>query len=216
MRFVKRRNSLRLVMYAGQVSYHEKAISYFKRFCEKIGGRVVEKADVVSCIKETEAVGNLDDYIDEFHNLVNDWKSVLKKPIELVLENRLLGGWSEVSSISYDPKDDEYSLYVRLYNEYGEEPSYVEDIRDETIEEEERIPDLDVTVKAEGEVDQNPATDEFVGVGEAWASTPRTKIRSLFAAPELVRIYRKIVDMANRIAGRAQDELIIPMEAEEW
>ncbi len=195
-------------------SAFEVALKYFKELCGRIGGRVVEKTDVVTCIKETDAVGNLDDYVDEFHRFVGDWKSVLKKPVELVLENRLLGGWSEVTSITYDPSSDKYSLYAKLYSEYGVEPGDVEDVKDETITRKEMIPHLGVTIKAEGEVDQNSATDEFVGVAEAWASIPRTKVRSAHAAPELREIARKIIDLANKVAGEAQEELIIPAESE--
>jgi len=217
MKFVKRKSGLKLKMLTGQVSPTtlDVALSYFKKLCEKvIGGRLVSKTDVVSCIKETEAVGGLDEYIDEFHSFVNDWKKALNKPVEIVLENRLLGGWSEVSSITYNPKDDEYSVYVRFYSEYGVEPQYVEDVKEETIKREERIPHLGVVIRAEGDVDQNSATDEYVGVGEAWASIPRSMVRSVHVAPELREIYRKAVDLADRVANEAQEELIIPTESE--
>lgn len=188
-------------------------LAHFRRFCEKVvGGSVVSKADVISCVKETEAVASLDDYLDEFHSFINKWRRFLDKPVEIVFENRLIGGWSEVSSVTYDPEDDEYSIYVRLYNEYGVEPQYVKDVKEEAIEEEEKIPDLDITVKAKGEVDQNPATDEFVGVGEAWTNLPRDMLKFSHIAPELREAYRKAVDLAEMLANKAREELIIP----EW
>lgn len=185
-------------------------LAHFRRFCEKVvGGSVVSKADVISCVKETEAVASLDDYLDEFHSFINKWRRFLDKPVEIVFENRLIGGWSEVSSVTYDPEDDEYSIYVRLYNEYGVEPQYVKDVKEEAIEEEEKIPDLDITVKAKGEVDQNPATDEFVGVGEAWTNLPRDMLKFSHIAPELREAYRDAVDLATALARDAQVELII-------
>jgi len=152
MRFVRRKSNLKLKMLTGQVAEERTeniALRYFKRLCDSIRGRLISKSDVVSCIKETDAVGNLDDYVDEFYSFVSDWKTALRKPVEIVLENRLLGGWSEVSSITYDPKDDEYSIYARLYSEYGVEPRDVEDVKDETITREEKLPfPLDVAVKS--------------------------------------------------------------------
>ncbi|RLE48896.1 MAG: hypothetical protein DRJ18_00975 [Candidatus Methanomethylicota archaeon] len=219
MKFVKRKGGIKLKMLAGQIERHESvALSYFKKLCDRISGRLVHKQDVVSCIKETDAVGTLDDYADEFYSFVNDWKFALRKPVEIVLESRMLGGWSEVASVTYNPKDDEFSVYARLYSEYGTEPTYVEDVKDETIERKERLPfPLDVEVKAEGDVDQNPATDEYVGVGEAWASLPRGKIRSAHVAPELREVIRKVIDLAGEVAEEAHEKLIIPAEyGEEW
>lgn len=188
-------------------------LAHFRRFCEKVvGGSVVSKADVISCVKETEAVASLDDYLDEFHSFINKWRRFLDKPVEIVFENRLLGGWSEVSSVTYDPEDDEYSIYVRLYSEYGTEPQYVKDVKEEVIEKEKRIPHLGITVKGEGEVAQNPATDEFVGVAEAWTNLPRDMLKSSHIAPELREAYRKAVDLAEMLANKAREELIIP----EW
>jgi len=222
MRFVRRRGGRGLGLRAlvGQVfeGAEGAALRHFKTLCENlVGGELVSKPDVVSCVKETEAVGSLDDYVDAFHGFVSEWKTALRKPVEIVLENRLLGGWSETSSITYDPEDDEYSIYAKLYSECGVEPRDVEQVKSETISMEERMPfPLDVAVKAEGDVDQNPATDEFVGVGEAWASMPRSKVRSAYAAPELREVARKVVDMASRIAEEAQEKLIVPAESEWW
>ena len=69
-------------------------------------------------------------------------------------------------------------------------------------------------LKAEGDVDQNSATDEFVGVGEAWATIPRSKVRSAYVTPELREVARKVIDLASGVAEEAQEELIIPVESE--
>ena len=220
MEFVERESGPVLRMLSGQVSRTtvDAALSHFEKLCEEVvGGRMVSEADVISCVREVEAgedVGELDAYVDEFHSFVNDWRRALDRPVEIVLENRLPGGWSEVSSIAYSPEDDEYSIYVRLYSvEYAVEPEYVEDVREETIEREERVPHLGVVIRAEGGVVQNPDTDEFVGVGEAWASIPRGMLRSV---AELREIYREVVDLADRVADEAQEELIIPALDRIW
>ena len=185
------------------------ALRHFERFCREIGGRLVRKVDRVVCVTETDAVGTLDRYLHDFHNFVSEWKTVLDKPVEIAFENRLLGGWSEVASVTYDPETDKYSVYARLYSEYGVEPEYGEGVEGEVVTEETTIPHLDVTVEGEGEVDQNPATDEYVGVGEAWASIPRSRVRPDLA-PELVEVFRKVLSLAERLAERASEELITP------
>lgn len=217
VKFVNRKSNAGFKLLRAQVVGERAsvALEYFRKLCERIGGRVVSKSDVVSCIKETEAIGGLEGFVDEFHSFVADWRRLLDRPIEVVFENRLLGGWSEVASVTYDPEDDEYSVYVRLFSEYGVEPQYVEDVRDELIERRERIPHLGVDVKAEGDVDQNPATDEFVGVAEAWASLPMGSVRSKHVAPELAELVRKAIDLADRVSSEAQERLIIPYREEE-
>lgn len=211
MGFVKRKNCLKLKMLSGQVSptntNTSKALSHFKRFCEKVvGGKLVDLIHVTLCIKESEVVSGLEEYVDEFYNLVNNLRKTLKKPIEIAFENRLPGGWREVSSVTYDPYRDEYSVLASLYSEYGVQPQNVKYVRKETIEREERIPHLGVTIKAEGYVEQNPATDEFVGVGDAWIDIPRDVLKS---ASDLKKIFRKTINLADRVADEAQNELII-------
>ena len=219
VKFVNRKSNVGFKLLRSQVvsGRSSVALKYFRRICERVGGRVVSKTDVVSCVKETDSIGELEGFVHEFHSFVADWRRLLDRSVEVVYENRLLGGWSETASVTYDPEDDEYSVYVKLFSEYGVEPQYVEDVRDELIERREHVPHLGVDVKAEGEVDQNPATDEFVGVAEAWASLPMGRVRSKHVAPELAELVRKAIDLADRVSSEAQEKLIIPYrEEEEW
>ena len=83
MRFVRRKSNLKLKMLTGQVAEERTeniALRYFKRLCDSIRGRLISKSDVVSCIKETDAVGNLDDYVDEFYSFEAIGRQLLGNP----------------------------------------------------------------------------------------------------------------------------------------
>jgi len=179
---------------------------HFEELCRRIGGRVHEDETVVQCIKHTHYIADLEDYVEDFYSFVDHWKNMITKPIQIVFENRLLGGWSEESAITYNPDDDEFSIYVGAYSEYGLEPREVQAIKGIEIEKQLDFPELGVSAYGEGDVDQNPATDEFVGVGEANISIPRTRV----SGHKLKEVFRKLIDFAYDLAEKALEEKIEP------
>lgn len=176
----------------------------FEKLCrEDIKGEVIEKYDVISCVVETDNIARLEWYLDELRDFIRRHREEIKKPVEISFENKLLGGWREGCSVTYNPRERRFSFYTKVYSEHGEEPIFVEKVKPETIEKEEKLllmRGVEVKVQAEGEVDQNPATDEFVGVGEAWSSVPEE------AAFATVKNLEKTFDLTFKLASKAEEE----------
>jgi len=218
MRFVKRKVSWSGLLAVGDIGgVEEYARRHFEEFCRGIGGVVDTSAQMLTCRKETDAIGSITDYIDDFHSLVTDLKTALKRPVALEFVNRLLGGWEEDASVEFSPWDKSYYLSVSVYGE-GVPPEEVEGVKWKEITRE--VPTgapLYATLYEQGYVDQNPATDEYAGRGYVAAKVPLENIRSMHAAPELRQLIEKMISEAEGIAEEAREELIIPAEeAEEF
>ena len=217
MGFVRRKGGLNLAPFRAQIRAEERTwnavLRHFKELCKRLGGEVEEDPDFVACYKSTDAIGELADDVHEFHNFITTWKPAIKKPLELTYGNRLLGGWEEVTHIDYNPKDDEYNLYVHLYSQYGTSPPA--EVKGEMLTERKKARAVPVEMKAEAYVEQNPATDEFVGGADVWASVPLRMIRSKVTAPELSNLLKEMLDWAEGLAEKAEDVNIVPVEEEE-
>ena len=218
MKFVKKRPSVRMlkaVALGEEPATWRAVLRHFRELCNRLGGSIHEDSDFVSCIKMTEAIGELADDVHEFHSFITEWRPAIVKPLELTYINRLIGGWEEVANVSYDPKNDMYDLYVHLYGE-GTSPEGVT-TKGTVVKGRELSKKVSgVVMKIEGVVEQNSATDEFAGSADVWASIPLREIRSKVAAPELKNLLEEMMEEAEEAAEWAEEINIVEVEEEEW
>ena len=187
-------------------------VDKLREFCEKtIGGKFEKESNAYICIKETDNISRLEDYLDELHSLISDIKSVLDKPFQINFSEKMLGGWEDEAVIVYDPEEDEYLLQV-LFTGEGISPENVENVKEKEITEEFYINDW--YGRGYSYIDQNPATDEFAGRSVVRLWIPRREIRSVVVAPELRKAFEKLFDVANKLKEKAEEELIIPRKEE--
>lgn len=174
------------------------------RLCGRFNGRVERTAYGMVCAVETESVGTLDEYIDEFVQFVRTYGGAAAGPVGLMLVNRMLGGDMEYSLVVYDPVRDAYMVEVRLASESTLEAAEVERVKPTEIERKEKV--MGTEVEARGYVVQNPATDEFYGVAVARSGwVPGTVV-----ADVLKQVYRRAYELAARLAERALEALTVP------
>ena len=219
-------------MVEGRVKKGEEALERFRRFCREKGGRikhgiiefgtlaygteieVVPDVTYEICVLDATHPWAISDHLRDFHKLVQELKNLLPKPIELVVETRRIGGLTEAASVFYDPKEDEYSVYARLYGE-GKEP--VEYVKDEVVRDEEKVrikverkwPErrfVEVTIRGKGTVDYNYVTEKYVGCGEAFSNIKGSDVR---AWRDLGELLKQVFHMADEMREEAEEELII-------
>jgi len=123
------------------------------------------------------------------------------KIIGLTFFNRLLGGWKEETSIEYDPKDRKFRIGVSQYTERGVPPEEVGEVEEKIIGEERQVEGVEFD--AFGTVEQNPATDEFVGT--SWAITDKFQTKD---PKVLKKVFDKLFDETASMAEQAEEELI--------
>jgi len=214
MRFVRKKGSGagNMLVAAVRDSRAGDAWRRFEEFCRRLGGEVREdKFNMFkNCVVKTDAVGTIGEHAGEFYDFVKRYGSELDKEVSLTFSNPLLGGWDEYVSLTFYPKGGELSMVAQVFG-HGVEPGGVS-VKDETIEETTETDSPRVWIYGEGTVDQNPATDEFVGVGSARARVPMAKVRD---AATLRKLLDKVFEHAQALAERAEEELIVPAEEEE-
>ncbi|RLI87226.1 MAG: hypothetical protein DRP01_02350 [Archaeoglobales archaeon] len=186
------------------------ALERFKRFCRDIGGRVEEDKATMTCILDVSDVWDITDHVYDFYDLAEELKKVLPKSIELAVESKLIGGFKEAASIFFDPKDDEYTVYARVYGD-GTEASAVEDVRDREIREERKW--KYVTIRGSGDVRYNYAAETYAGRGEAYSTIPAYRIHRHYDLEELIE---RVFQLADDLARRAEEDLIIYRKEEGW
>jgi len=190
----------------------EYALERFRRFCREIGGRV-EEGSVVLCVLDVPNVWDITDHLFDFYDLIRELKKVLPKPVELTAESKLIGGVKEEASVFFDPKDDEFTVYAKVYS-HGTEASGVEDVRTRVIVEEKEW--RYNPIKGSSSVHYNYAAEAYAGCGEAYSTIKRIYTRS---HRDLEELLEKTINLADELAERAEEELIIyrkEEEEEEW
>jgi len=225
MGFVRRKRNVSSRMFVAAVG-DERLKGYveskFEEFCNKLGGRVEENWEM-TCKVNTDAVDEIAEHVDDFHGFITTHRSMLGRPVSLVFSNPLLGGWEEYVSLTFDPEKNAYNVHAEIYGS-GVEPQGVQ-VEDREITDEEDIRSIEmdgywlklekpIRVSGVGFVDQNSATDDFVGVGSASAAIPFDSVE--YRNGRVIRkVLDKVFDMASNLANAAEEELIILAEEEE-
>jgi len=193
----------------------QRVIEEFKRFCKRIGGdvEVNEYLKSASCIlPETEDYTRPAIYAHEFAEFIEKWKPEIRREyIDLSVDvaNKLIGGYVESSGIYYDPSEDVYELYAKMYSEFSTEHGEErEDVEPPRVRKEV----LGVPIKGKGDVEWNDATWAWMGVGEVVA-----KIRDLkrLSEDDIEKIMDAVVGEAGGLAEEARETMIEAYE-EEW
>jgi len=193
----------------------QRVIDEFKRFCKRIGGdvEVNEYLKSASCIlSETEDYTRPAIYAHEFAEFIEKWKPEIRREyIDLSVDvaNKLIGGYVESSGIYYDPSEDVYGLYAKMYSEFSTEHGEErEDVEPPRVRKEV----LGVPIKGEGDVEWNDATWAWMGVGYV-----ETRIKDLrrISEDDIEKIMIAMVGEAEDLANEALETLIEPEEEEE-
>jgi len=193
---------------------HKEVVEAFKRFCERLRGfvEVNEVLDSVTCYLNPHNYLEPAEHAHEFAKFLRRWEPEIREdPFELKLEsmNMITDGYVEHVGIKYDPEEDEFRIYAKMYSEFGErygnrrrgvaKPSDTEEIEG-----------LGIWLVSYGGVEWNEGIEEWRGYGEAW-----TTIKDLEKLPEgnVKEVMETLINKAHSMAKEAQKKLIeVPKE----
>jgi len=171
----------------------------FEELCKKLGGRVEQDRylGVLRCVvhryewyPKAEEMGILEEMI----------RDATRRGVkaEIFIGNRLLGGWEEGIGIDVDPASRSVSVWSKVYSEESYSPENVVDVSNEIIEKSAKFNGFNVSMEAY--VDQNRATDDYAGYGEASTSIPLDALSR--------DVLKKAIDAVVKAAGEGAEEAI--------